>query len=103
MLSFEQAVAAEANRRGLNGVICGHIHHAEIRDINGITYCNDGDWVESLTALVEHFDGSIELIHWPQHALQLTSSVEIPLAEGCLPISKPIVTNNIKNNAKVTA
>ncbi len=103
VLSFEQAVAAEANRRGLNGVICGHIHHAEIRDINGITYCNDGDWVESLTALVEHFDGSIELIHWPQHVLQLTSTVEIPLAEGCLPISKPIVTNNIKNNAKVTA
>ncbi|SFI22398.1 UDP-2,3-diacylglucosamine diphosphatase [Nitrosomonas sp. Nm34] len=64
--SFEQAVAMEARRRGLDGVICGHIHHPEIRDINGITYCNDGDWVESLSALVEHFDGRIELVHWPQ-------------------------------------
>lgn len=64
--SFEQAVAMEARRRGLDGVICGHIHHPEIRDINGITYCNDGDWVESLSALIEHFDGRIELVHWPQ-------------------------------------
>jgi UDP-2,3-diacylglucosamine pyrophosphatase LpxH len=64
--SFEQAVAMEARHRGLDGVICGHIHHPEIRDINGITYCNDGDWVESLSALVEHFDGRIELVHWPQ-------------------------------------
>lgn len=103
VLSFEQAVAAEASRRGLNGVICGHIHHAEIRDINGVTYCNDGDWVESLTALVEHFDGSIELIHWPQHTLQLTNTVEIPLAEDCLPIGKPVVTNKIKDNEKVLA
>ncbi len=103
VLSFEQAVAAEASRRGLNGVICGHIHHAEIRDINGITYCNDGDWVESLTALVEHFDGSIELIHWPQHALQLTDTAEITLEEDCLPISKSIVTNKIKDNEKVPA
>ncbi len=103
VLSFEQAVAAEASRRGLNGVICGHIHHAEIRDINGVTYCNDGDWVESLTALVEHFDGSIELIHWPQHTLQLTNTVEIPLAEDCLPIGKPVVTNKIKDKEKVLA
>lgn len=65
--SFEEAVSAEARRRGLDGVICGHIHHAEIRDIEGILYCNDGDWVESLTALVEHQDGNIELIHWAQH------------------------------------
>ena len=103
VLSFEHAVAAEASRRGLNGVICGHIHHAEIRDINGVTYCNDGDWVESLTALVEHFDGSIELIHWPQHTLQLTNTVEIPLAEDCLPIGKPVVTNKIKDKEKVLA
>ncbi|HNJ37035.1 MAG TPA: hypothetical protein PL071_03380, partial [Nitrosomonas sp.] len=68
-----------------------------------VTYCNDGDWVESLTALVEHFDGSIELIHWPQHALQLTNTVEIPLTEGCLPIGKPVVTNKIKDNEKVLA
>jgi UDP-2,3-diacylglucosamine pyrophosphatase LpxH len=61
---FEGAVAAEAKRRGHDGVVCGHIHHAEMRDIHGTLYCNDGDWVESRTALVEHTDGRLELIHW---------------------------------------
>jgi UDP-2,3-diacylglucosamine pyrophosphatase LpxH len=61
---FEVAVAHEAKRRGYDGAVCGHIHHAEIRDINGILYCNDGDWVESRTALVEHMDGRLEIIHW---------------------------------------
>ncbi len=61
---FEVAVASEARRRGYQGVVCGHIHRAEIRDIGGTLYCNDGDWVESCTALVEHFDGRLELVHW---------------------------------------
>jgi UDP-2,3-diacylglucosamine pyrophosphatase LpxH len=61
---FEQAVAEEARRRQVDGVVCGHIHHAEIRDIGGIVYCNDGDWVESCTALVEHLDGRLEILHW---------------------------------------
>lgn len=60
---FEEAVARDARRRNVDGVVCGHIHHAEIRDIDGILYCNCGDWVESNTALVERFDGSIELLH----------------------------------------
>jgi hypothetical protein len=62
--SFADAVADEARRRDVDGVVCGHIHHAEIREINGVLYCNDGDWVESCTALVEHFDGRLELINW---------------------------------------
>ncbi len=61
---FEVAVAHEAKRRGHHGVVCGHIHRAEMREINGTLYCNDGDWVESRTALVEHSDGRLELIHW---------------------------------------
>lgn len=61
---FEVAVAREARERGLQGVVCGHIHHAEIRTIDGILYCNDGDWVESLTALVEQADGSLEILDW---------------------------------------
>jgi UDP-2,3-diacylglucosamine pyrophosphatase LpxH len=61
---YEDAVAEEARRRGVDGVVCGHIHHAEIRQIGGITYCNDGDWVESCTALVEHFDGRLEILRW---------------------------------------
>ena len=61
---FEVAVADEARRRGVDGVICGHIHKAEIREIGAILYCNDGDWVESCTALVEHFDGRLEILEW---------------------------------------
>jgi UDP-2,3-diacylglucosamine pyrophosphatase LpxH len=65
---FERAVAHEARRRGHQGVVCGHIHRAEMREIEGVLYCNDGDWVESCTALVEHFDGRLELVHWaPSH------------------------------------
>nr|WP_207162305.1 UDP-2,3-diacylglucosamine diphosphatase [Thiocapsa imhoffii] len=61
---FETAVAEDAVRRGLDGMICGHIHHAEIRDIAGVRYGNCGDWVESCTALVEHHDGRLELLRW---------------------------------------
>lgn len=61
---FEEAVAAEAKKRDLDGVICGHIHKAEMRMINGIEYCNDGDWVESLTALVEMHSGELKIITW---------------------------------------
>ncbi|WP_232540064.1 UDP-2,3-diacylglucosamine diphosphatase [Azohydromonas aeria] len=65
---FEHAVAQEARKRGVDGVVCGHIHHAEIRDIDGLLYCNDGDWVESMTALVEHFDGVLSIVEWGQSA-----------------------------------
>ncbi len=61
---FETAAAHEAARRGLDGVICGHIHHAALREINGVLYCNDGDWVESCTALVERPNGTLEILRW---------------------------------------
>lgn len=61
---FETALAQEARRRGLDGVVCGHIHHAEMRTVQGVVYMNDGDWVESCTALVEHHDGRFELVDW---------------------------------------
>ena len=61
---FEVALAHEARRRGVDGVVCGHIHKAEIRSIDGVLYCNDGDWVESLTALVESGDGTLSILHW---------------------------------------
>ena len=61
---FEVAVAREARRRGHQGVVCGHIHRAEMREIDGVLYCNDGDWVESRTALVEHHDGRLQLLQW---------------------------------------
>jgi UDP-2,3-diacylglucosamine pyrophosphatase LpxH len=61
---FEDSVASYARKYGADGVVCGHIHHPEMRDINGILYANDGDWVESCTALVEHHDGRLELVRW---------------------------------------
>jgi len=74
--SFEDALAAEASKKGLDGVICGHIHKPEIRDINGITYCNDGDWVESLSALVEDETGELRLVTWGE-IMQLKKSSKL--------------------------
>jgi UDP-2,3-diacylglucosamine pyrophosphatase LpxH len=62
--AFEQTLAGEARRHGADGVICGHIHTAAIRDQHGIRYMNCGDWVESCTALAEHDDGRFEIITW---------------------------------------
>ena len=64
--SFEQVVAHAAAERGADGVVCGHIHSPEVRQIGDVTYYNDGDWVESCTALVEHFDGRMEIIDWAE-------------------------------------
>jgi len=61
---FEEVVAREAGARGVDGVVAGHIHAAEMRSIHGIDYYNDGDWVEGCTALVEHHDGRMEILHW---------------------------------------
>lgn len=62
--NFEHAVAAAARKRKVDGLVCGHIHRAEMRMIDGVLYCNDGDWVESCTALVEHPDGRLEILDW---------------------------------------
>ncbi len=67
---LEEAVAHAARDRGLDGIVCGHIHSAEIREFDGITYYNDGDWVESCTALVETHEGVIEILDWAAHRRQ---------------------------------
>jgi UDP-2,3-diacylglucosamine pyrophosphatase LpxH len=73
---FEEAVANEARRHKVDGVICGHIHHAVLHDRFGIDYLNCGDWVESCTAIVEHEDGRFELIDW---ARRFRSGADAPL------------------------
>ena len=87
--NFEAAVADEARRRGVDGVICGHIHKAEMRDIDGIAYINDGDWVESCSALVEHHDGTLEILHWAK--LRSWSAIDrtIRLVEPVEPLPTP--------------
>ena len=62
--NFEEALLRHARERGYDGVICGHIHVAAMRERDGITYINCGDWVESCTAVVEHADGRMELVRW---------------------------------------
>ena len=64
---FEQLLLREARRHGYDGVVCGHIHKAEIREVDGMIYCNDGDWVESLTALVETETGELRIVTWDRH------------------------------------
>ena len=62
--AFEEAVATEAHRRNVDGVICGHIHHAAVRTFSGVHYLNCGDWVESCTALIETRAGELRVVHW---------------------------------------
>ena len=66
VFEFEVTLTDYARKRGYDGVICGHIHTPEIKQINGMTYMNDGDWVESCSALVEHLDGRWEIIYWTE-------------------------------------
>ncbi|MFW2349518.1 UDP-2,3-diacylglucosamine diphosphatase [Qipengyuania sp.] len=67
---YEEVVARAAGERGVDGVVCGHIHTAEFRsfthDGKEVEYWNDGDWVEGCNALVEHFDGTMEILNWPE-------------------------------------
>ncbi|WP_137391733.1 UDP-2,3-diacylglucosamine diphosphatase [Rhodoligotrophos defluvii] len=93
---FEDALVHEAQRRGADGVICGHVHTPQMREINGIHYCNDGDWVESCTALVETFSGSLEIIRWtalnpgeddPQGHIPLPA-IEMPFPAA--PVREPV-------------
>ena len=79
---YEEAVARAAAEADVDGVVCGHIHHAEMREINGMLYCNDGDWVESCSALVEYADWRLELIYWaePEIASQSETAAEVACA-----------------------
>lgn len=68
--NFEQAVAYEASKQGVDGVVCGHIHRTEMSRIEGVDYFNCGDWVESCTALVELSNGTMEIVHWAEQKKQ---------------------------------
>lgn len=64
MTNFKLAAVTDAHSRGYDGIVCGHLHHAETHNLDGVQYLNCGDWVENCTALVEHFDGRLEIVHW---------------------------------------
>jgi UDP-2,3-diacylglucosamine pyrophosphatase LpxH len=69
--AYEERVADDARERGFDGHICGHIHFGQVRDVDGVLYLNDGDWVEHCTALVEDHTGAMELIHWSEQPTAL--------------------------------
>jgi len=77
---FEHALAREAKTRGFDGVVAGHIHHAETKAIDGVLYCNDGDWVESCTALVEDARGKLKIIRWTSFAADEQLAMENAVA-----------------------
>lgn len=82
---FEVRVAAGARAGGFDGHICGHIHYGRIADHDGVLYINDGDWVEHCTTLVEHHDGTLELLHWSERR----RSLALRRADAHLPEALP--------------
>jgi UDP-2,3-diacylglucosamine pyrophosphatase LpxH len=81
IFQFESNLAAYCKKKGFDGVICGHIHQAEIKKIDGVMYMNDGDWVESMTALVEHHDGRWEIITWTQESDNVVDDIDSGTSE----------------------
>jgi len=84
--AFEEALAREARSRDFDGVVCGHIHHAEIRRVDEVLYCNCGDWVESLTALVESPDGTLSIFRW-QEVLTAATKSPAPAISSPAPVT----------------
>lgn len=76
---FEQGMAEMAQREGVDGVVCGHIHQAAMKEVDGVLYCNDGDWVESCSALAESPDGGLELLHWAEIERERIAAVATPI------------------------
>jgi UDP-2,3-diacylglucosamine pyrophosphatase LpxH len=89
---FEEIVAQEAQKRGVDGVVCGHIHHAEIRKIGDVLYLNDGDWVESCSALVEDAHGNMEILRWadPSQRRSPRCQQNIPAGMAGKPAAAPV-------------
>ncbi|HZP66285.1 MAG TPA: UDP-2,3-diacylglucosamine diphosphatase [Rudaea sp.] len=85
IFDFESRVAASARAQGFDGHICGHIHYGRINDHAGVLYINDGDWVEHCTALVEHADGALELLHWTERRQRIGLATAVAPEPEVLP------------------
>ena len=79
---YETALSEEARRRDVDGVVCGHVHTAEMKDMLGVLYCNDGDWVESCTALVERDCGTLEIVHWAEVSATSAEASRRPVSQA---------------------
>ena len=89
IFDFEDSAIRHARERGLDGIVCGHIHWATIKEIDGLLYVNCGDWVDSCTAIVEHFDGRLELVAWGARA---AAALPLELAPPPVAASVPLTT-----------
>ncbi|MFM8333578.1 MAG: UDP-2,3-diacylglucosamine diphosphatase [Candidatus Methylumidiphilus sp.] len=78
---YEESIVNTLRDEGLDGVVCGHIHHAEIKDMGGFLYVNTGDFVESCTAIVEHFNGALELVEWHKTVAAQPAAIEAEAVE----------------------
>jgi UDP-2,3-diacylglucosamine pyrophosphatase LpxH len=87
IFEFEHTMARETRKRGMDGVVCGHIHHAEKKEIDGIAYYNCGDWVESCTALAEDERGEIHIIHWAQVGYESGNVIPLELPQDKLVVN----------------
>ncbi|RDI98586.1 UDP-2,3-diacylglucosamine diphosphatase [Dyella solisilvae] len=93
--AYEERVAGDARERGFDGHICGHIHFGHVRDMDGVLYLNDGDWVEHCTALVEDHTGAMELIHWSEQTAPLgRASRELVLPSPAAALALAPLTRN---------
>jgi UDP-2,3-diacylglucosamine pyrophosphatase LpxH len=88
--AYEAILAQEAQKSGVDGVVCGHIHHAALEQLNGIRYVNTGDWVESCTAVVEEHDGTLRLIDWSAVTRERNSRMPVVVPQaGVRAVRKP--------------
>ena len=97
---FEDAVAHAAAQRGVDGVVCGHIHSAADRRIGNVRYLNCGDWVDTCSAIVEHFDGRIEVVHW---GVQGAAAGQVPVAlpSRALPAERPRCRERVEPDERI--
>ncbi|MGC1272001.1 MAG: UDP-2,3-diacylglucosamine diphosphatase [Croceibacterium sp.] len=86
---FEEVVTRAAAQRKVDGVVCGHIHTGEMRSFDGVEYYNDGDWVEGCTALVEHFDGRMEILHWADEIAAREAAAAARAVTAAYPLEMP--------------
>lgn len=85
---FENAVAHEARHQDVDGLICGHIHYPQLKELNGVIYCNDGDWVENCTTMLEHHDGTLELLRWRENTESLSVMPPMDTRHNTIPKNK---------------
>lgn len=91
---YALSMANEARKRGLDGVVCGHIHHPQIRPINGILYCNGGGWISSLSALAEDHEGKLQLLNWTTQSVR--HKAETTTARQRRPLSLPSLPSSVR-------